>query len=170
MWSVSISASSVAGRRVTLPRLRMVSWCPTATARSAGALGPADPVGLLAQPSAEQWRPRDDAQTLLLHRGNDFQFNGAGEQVVDGLLTDQVGVAAHGDRAMCEPARGGGPIQDLAVLDGHVDGLPDGCAYLRGWHLGIGNIVILKSANAHRMRSSNRCRGCVGVSQGRRCE
>ena len=73
---------------------------------------------------------------------------------LDGFLTDQVGVAAHGARAMCEPARGGGPIQDLAVLDGNVDGLPDGSAYLRGWHLGIGNIVILKSANAHRMRDN----------------
>src|SRR5674476_786660 len=56
-----------------------------------------------------------------------FQLNGAGEQVVDGLLADQAGIVAPGGGGLC---RGDVPagevaaarVQDLALLDGHLDG------------------------------------------------
>ena len=77
-----------------------------------------------------QWRPRDDAQSVLLRRGNDFQLDGAGEQVVDGLFADQTGVVAPGGgglRLGDVPAGevAAARVQDLALLDGHLDGLPD---------------------------------------------
>src|SRR5665647_2439048 len=86
--------------------------------------------GVLRKETAVQRRPREDAQAVLLRRGNDFQLNGAGEQVVDGLFADQAGVVAPGGGGLC---RGDVPagevaaarVQDLALLDGHLDGLPD---------------------------------------------